>query len=47
MWKLSFAVVVVLTLLLSGVTQAARDVTAPGDVIQGVPNWRQPRVAGQ
>jgi hypothetical protein len=38
MWKLSFAVVVVLTLLLSGVTQAARDVTAPGDVIQGVPN---------
>jgi len=38
MWKLSFVVVVVLTLLLSGVTQAARDVTAPGDVIQGVPN---------
>ena len=38
MWKSSFVAVVVLTLLLSGVTQAARDVTAPGDVIQGVPN---------
>jgi len=38
MWKFSFVVVVVLTLLLSGATQAARDVTKPGDTIVAVPN---------
>ena len=38
MRKSSFVVVLVLTLLLGGVTQAARDVTKPGDTIQAVPN---------
>jgi len=38
MWKSSFVAVVVLTLLLSGATQAARDVTKPGDTIVAVPN---------
>ena len=38
MWKSSFVAVVALTLLLSGVTQAARDVTKPGDTIVAVPN---------
>ncbi len=38
MWKSSFVVVVALAALFSGVTQAARDVTKPGDTIQGVPN---------
>ncbi|MHC4676846.1 MAG: hypothetical protein ACYTBZ_30555, partial [Planctomycetota bacterium] len=46
MWKLSLIVVVVFTLLLSGMTQAAGpDVTAPGDTVQGVPNdndWPAP-----
>jgi len=37
--KLSLVVVVVCTLLLSGITQAAGlDITAPGDTVQGVPN---------
>ena len=37
--KLSPIVVVVFTLLLGGMTQAAGlDVTAPGDTVQGVPN---------
>ena len=38
MWKLSFVVVVVSTLLLSGMTQAARDITSPRDTVVGVPN---------
>jgi hypothetical protein len=38
MWKLSFVVVVVLTLLLSGITQAGRDITGPLDKVVGVPN---------
>ena len=37
--KLSLVVVVVCTLLLGGITQAAGlDITAPGDTVQGVPN---------
>ncbi len=38
MWKFSFVVVVALAALFSGVTQAARDVTKPGDTIVAVPN---------
>ncbi|MCX5636736.1 MAG: hypothetical protein NTX52_03450, partial [Planctomycetota bacterium] len=41
MWKknkLLLSFVVVFTLLLSGMTEAALDVTKPGDTLQGVPN---------
>jgi len=39
MWKLSSIVIAMSILLLSGMTHAALfDVTAPGDIIQGVPN---------
>ncbi len=38
MWRLSLVSVVATVLLLGGVTQAARDITKPGDVIQGIPN---------
>ncbi len=38
MWRLSLLSVVAVALLLCGVTQAARDITKPGDTIQGVPN---------
>ncbi len=38
MLRRSLVSVVVAVLLLGGVTQAARDITKPGDVIQGIPN---------
>ncbi|MBN1505592.1 MAG: hypothetical protein JW955_02030 [Sedimentisphaerales bacterium] len=38
MWRMSLLCGVAAVLLLGGVTQAARDVTMPGDTIQGVPN---------
>ncbi len=38
MWRISLLSVVAAVLLLGGITQAARDVTAPGDVILPVPN---------
>jgi hypothetical protein len=38
MCKLSFLFAALFTLILCGTTQAAVDVTAPGDTVQGVPN---------
>jgi hypothetical protein len=38
MWKVPLLSLVAAVLLLGGVAQAARDVTKPGDTIQGVPN---------
>ena len=38
MWKSSVMGMVVLALLLAGAALAGRDVTKPGDVIQGIPN---------
>ena len=38
MWKSSVVGMVVFALLLAGTALAGRDVTQPGDVIQGIPN---------
>ncbi len=38
MWRISLLSVAVAVLLLGGVTQAARDITKPGDTILPVPN---------
>lgn len=38
MWKSLVVIVVVSVFLFSGAVQAARDITAPGDTVKGVPN---------